>query len=431
MKYHLKDGRIINPTTGIDEIKDIFVSDGTIERIGKSLTADNSYTIINLKGRIVTPGFIDMHCHLREPGYEQKETIETGCASAVAGGFTAVCCMPNTNPAIDDESVARYVQQKAKEALNGIVDVYPIAAATKQRKGVELSPIAELVDAGAVGFSDDGNAISNAEIMRRVLEYSSMYGKPVIQHAEEPSLSRGGCMNEGYYSTKYGLPGIPAAAEEIVIARDLILLKYIPKARYHVAHISTKESVELVRKAKKEILNVTCEITPHHFTLTDEVVGSYDTNTKMNPPLRTKDDVQALKEGLRDGTIDVIVTDHAPHTIDDKEVEYTVAPFGIVGFETVIGLSISELVEKGYLTLYQLVEKLSTNPRKILNLPEVRIEAGERANLTIIDPAMELIVRTNDFKSKSKNSPFDGFKLKGKPIGVMNNRKFYWNGEII
>ncbi len=425
MKVLLKNGRLIDPVSGRDESLDFLIVDGTIQKIGKNVTSDNSTQVVELKNKLVVPGLIDMHVHLREPGFEHKETIETGCASAARGGFTAICCMPNTNPVIDDESVVRYVHEKAKSVCNGIVDVYPIAAATKGREGKELSPMAELAHAGAVGFTDDGSPISNPEVMRRVLEYSSMYGLAVIQHAEENSMTRGGCMNEGLTSTRLGLPGIPHVAEELMIARDIILLKYVPDARYHVAHISTRGSLDQVRRAKVEKLNVTCEVTPHHFTLTEDVVESFDTNTKMNPPLRTKEDVLALKEGLKDGSIDVIVTDHAPHTIDEKEVEYTQAPFGIVGLETAVGLALTELVEQGYLSFYQLIERLSTAPRRICSLPRIRIEEGELANLTFIDPLTEWTVNTRSFKSKSKNSPFHGRVLKGKTVGVFNNRQLF------
>ncbi|MBI3112249.1 MAG: dihydroorotase [Ignavibacteriales bacterium] len=423
MKVHLKGGRLLDPVSGRDESMDFLIVEGTIESMGSRVKADSSYTTVDLTDQIIAPGFIDMHVHLREPGFEHKETIETGCASAAAGGFTAVCCMPNTNPAIDDESVARYVHEKGKQVCDGVVDVYPIAAATKGRLGVELSPMAELAQAGAVGFSDDGSPIASAEIMRRAFEYSSMYGIPIIQHAEESTMTCGGCMNEGYTATKLGMPGIPPVAEELMIARDIILLRYIPKARYHVAHISTAGAVDHVRGAKKERLHVTSEVTPHHFSLVDTVVESFDTNTKMNPPLRTREDLEAVKEGLKDGTIDVIATDHAPHTIDEKEVEYTQAPFGVVGLETAIGLSITGLVETKVLTLHQLVEKLSTNPRTILSLPAVKIAEGEMANLTFVDPQRVWAVDVSQFKSKSKNSPFHGATLKGKATGIFNNRK--------
>ncbi len=367
------------------------------------------------------PGLMDMHVHLREPGFEHKETIETGCTAAAFGGFTAVCCMPNTNPAIDDESVARYVRETGRGVLKGLVDVFPIAAVTKGRQGAELAPMAELVQAGAVGFSDDGSPVGNAEIMRRALEYSSMFGAPIIQHAEEVSLTQGGVMNEGATATRLGLPGIPPIAELLTVTRDVVLVRYISGSRYHVAHVSTAAVVDEVRRAKREGLAVTCEVAPHHFSLTEEAVESFDTNVKMNPPLRTADDVKAIKEGLRDGTIDVIATDHAPHTIDEKEVEFAQAPFGIVGLETALGLCITELVEPGYLTLMQLVEKLSMNPRRVLGQKPVEVEEGVMANLTMIDPFTEWTVDIQAFHSKSKNSPFHGRKLRGRAIGVVNN----------
>jgi dihydroorotase len=426
MKLYLKSGRLIDPVKGKDVVIDMLIVDGRIERIGQSLSVDRSYETIDLKNKVIAPGFIDMHVHLREPGYEHKETIETGCASAAAGGFTAVCCMPNTNPTIDEESVARYVQEEGKRVTGGLVDVYPIAAATKGRKGEELAPMAELSKAGVVGFSDDGSPIASAELMRRVLEYSSMYGLPVIQHAEEQTLTKDGLMNEGLVATRLGMPGIPPIAEELMIERDIILLRYVPHSKYHVAHISTAGSIGCVRRAKAEKLNITCEVTPHHFTLTDEAVESFDTNLKMSPPLRTKDDIQALKEALRDGTIDVIATDHAPHTIDEKEVEYAQAPFGIVGLETALGLSVTELVNRKYLTLNQLIEKFSINPRRILSLSSINIQEGEKANLTLFDPEKEWVVDIQAFKSKSKNSPFHGRRLKGKAIGIINNGKSWF-----
>ncbi|HTY39407.1 MAG TPA: dihydroorotase [Bacteroidota bacterium] len=421
MKLLLKGGRLMDPASGRDEVVDIQILDGSIERIGANIAPPAGFSEIDLKGKIVAPGFIDMHVHLREPGFEHKETIESGCSSAAAGGFTAVCCMPNTNPAIDDESVARYVHSKGKEVCEGIVDVFPIGAATKGRKGEELAPMAELAEAGAVGFSDDGAPIASAEIMRRALEYSSMYGVPVIQHAEEASMTHGGCMNEGVTSTRLGMIGIPPIAEELMVARDIILLGYVPKARYHVAHVSTRGALEHVRKAKSTGMNVSCEVTPHHFTLVETVVTSFDTNTKMNPPLRTKDDLDAMIEGLRDGTIDVIATDHAPHTIDEKEVEYTQAPFGIVGLETAIGLTLTELYHKNILPLMEVIRKLSTNPRRILSLPPITMKEGTPANITLIDPDLPWVVETAKFRSKSKNSPFNGYHLKGRAIGIINN----------
>jgi dihydroorotase len=423
MKLILKNGRIIDPVTGKDQHCDIMIVEGAIERIGV-VTSSKNDTVIELNGKIVAPGFIDMHVHFREPGFEHKETIESGVASAIAGGFTAVCCMPNTNPPIDDESVVRYIRERGKQVYGGIVDVFPVAAATKGRGGEELSPMAELTAAGAVAFTDDGAPIASAEIMRRAFEYSSMFGLPIIQHAEEPTLSRGGSVNEGFHATKAGLAGIPPIAETVMVSRDLILLEYAPKAKYHVAHISTRGAVDLIRGAKKKGLNATCEVTPHHFTLSDEAILHYDTNTKMNPPLRTRDDVVAMKEALRDGIIDVIATDHAPHTIDEKEVEYSEAPFGIIGLETALGLALTELVREKYLSLADLIRKFSTSPREILSLPQIRIEEGARANLTIFDPQLEWEVDSKKFRSKSRNTPFNALRLRGKAFALFSNNIF-------
>jgi dihydroorotase len=424
MDILLKRGRIIGPSSGQDTVADLLIRNGVIEKIGSSVSAPSGIESVDLKDKIIAPGFIDMHVHLREPGFEHKETIETGTLAAASGGFTAVCCMPNTNPPIDDAAIIQYIKERSLKCLHGIVDVYSIAAVTKGREGKELSPMMELAEAGALGFTDDGSPVGNSEIMRRALEYASMMNKPIIQHAEESSMTKGGIMHEGVVSTALGLQPIPAVAEEIMIERDLRLSEYV-KAQYHIAHISTAGSVELVRQAKKKKIPVTCEVTPHHFTLADEAVRSFDTNTKMNPPLRSRDDIEAMKEGLRDGTIDVIATDHAPHSFDEKQVELMYAPFGIVGLETAIGLAIKELVETKILTLYQLIEKFSINPRKILHLSPIHISEGEKANLTLIDPEMEWVVDIRKFKSKSKNSPFNGFKLKGKSIGIINNNTIY------
>lgn len=420
-KVLLQSGRLIDPSTNRDEVVDILIVDGTIETIRKNISVDGVMNVVPLSNKIIAPGFIDIHVHLREPGYEHKETIETGTKSAAFGGFTAVCCMPNTNPAIDDESIMTFIKTQGKKAHDGIVDVFPIASVSKSREGKTLAPIAELVQAGAVGFSDDGAPVFDAKIMRRALEYANMYNVPIMQHCEIPELAHGGVMNEGKVSTELGLPGIPGIAEEIMIARDLLLAEYT-NARYHVCHMSTARAVELVREGKKKGIKVTCEVTPHHFTVTDEIVRSYDTNTKMNPPLRTQKDIDAIKAGLKDGTIDVIATDHAPHSLDEKEVDYLQAPFGIVGLETAIGLSITELVETGYLSQMQLIEKLSTNPRKIVG-QEIRVAEGERANLTLFDPAIEWNVDIAQLHSKSKNSPFHGRRMKGKAIGIFNHGK--------
>ena len=428
MMHLLRQARVLDPASHLDEVLDILVVDGRVEKMGPSLAATDA-RVTDLRGKVVAPGFIDMHVHLREPGYEHKETIETGCRAAAAGGFTAVCCMPNTNPAIDDESVVRYVHEKGRQVVGGIVDVYPIAAVTKGRAGKELAPMAELASAGAVGFSDDGAPVENAGMMRRAFEYASMYGLPIIQHAEERSLAEGGSMNEGHVSTNLGIPGIPSIAEELMVARDIALLRFVQGARYHVAHVSTALALRCIRGGKAEGLPISCEVTPHHFTLTDASVRTFDTNTKMNPPLRTQEDVQAMKEGLREGTIDAIASDHAPHTIDEKEVEYTAAPFGIVGLETTVGLALTNLVHAGYLTLPQLVEKLSVNPRKIVGLPPVSIREGETVNLTILDPELSWKVDARRFKSQSRNSPFDGMVLRGKAVGIIHGKELWMDSS--
>ncbi|HTX18561.1 MAG TPA: dihydroorotase [Bacteroidota bacterium] len=419
--FLLRGGRFIDPSTSSDEGRDILIIDGRIEKTGLALAAPQGCEVVDLKGKVVAPGFMDMHVHLREPGFEHKETIETGTMSAAYGGFTAVCCMPNTNPAIDDESIVRFVQSQGNAANGGIVDVHPVGAVTKGRAGKELSAIAELVQAGAVGLSDDGAPVYDAEIMRRALEYAGMFRVPVIQHCEEPTLFHGGVMNEGFVSTELGLPGIPPVAEEIMISRDILLTEYTG-ALYHVAHMSTAGSVRLVREAKKKGIRITCEVTPHHFSLSDDAVRSFDTNTKMNPPLRTQRDIEAIFEGLRDGTVDVIASDHAPHSLDEKEVDYLQAPFGIVGLETAVGLAMTGLVHTGVITLPQLIAKFSTNPRRIVGR-EIKVAEGVPANLTFIDPEMPWQVSTASFKSKSKNSPFDGRQLKGKAIGIFNHGK--------
>jgi len=424
MQLLLRNGRLIDPLTRRDEETDIHIVDGKLARIARGLSVPDAQ-VIELRGKVIAPGLMDMHVHLREPGFEYKETILTGCAAAAAGGFTAVCCMPNTNPPIDDESVVRLIKERAGAALNGLVDVYPVAAVTKERKGEHLAPLAELAAAGAVAFTDDGDPVYDAEIMRRAMEYAGMYNRPVIQHAQDMPMTKGGAMNEGAVATRLGIPGMPSAAEDIVVARDIHIARYTG-SRYHLAHMSTAGAAALVRAAKAEGLPVTCEVTPHHFTLTDESVAGFDTNTKMNPPLRAKADVDAIRKALRDGTVDAIATDHAPHSFDEKQVEYQAAPFGIVGLETALGLALTELVQGGVLTLVQLIEKMSTNPRRILNLPEIRIAEGQPANLTVFDPSAEWVVDVQAFKSRSKNSPFGGRRLTGKPVGIINNGGVYW-----
>jgi len=433
MNILLKNGNIIDPLSGRNDVADVLIVDGAIERIKAKLPESAGAKVLDCSGAVIAPGFIDMHVHAREPGFEHKETLATAMAAARSGGFSSICCMPNTDPAIDNAAVVEFIHKKSLEVTPRLVDVYSVAAVTKGRQGKELAPMGELALAGAVGFSDDGAPVENAEIMRRALEYSSMVRRPVIQHAEVSSLTKGGAVNEGVVATRIGMPGIPSIAEELMIERDIRLLEYVlnsisdetKRPLYHAAHISTAGSVELIRQAKKKKLPVTCEATPHHFTLTEEAVQTFDTNTKMNPPLRTAKDVEAIREGLRDGTIDAIASDHAPHSYDEKQVEYGSAPFGIVGLETSVGLAITELLHTRILSLTQLVEKLSTNPRKILQLPPVIIAEGQQANITVFDPSREWTVDIAAFQSKSGNSPFQGRVLKGKATAVIGNGSIF------
>ncbi|GJQ32250.1 MAG: dihydroorotase [Ignavibacteriaceae bacterium] len=419
MKTLLKNLHIIDPAHKLDLKADILIDDGVIEKIGTGIEVNDwNVDIHDLSGCVAAPGFLDMHVHLREPGREDEETVVTGCNGAAAGGFTAVACMPNTDPAIDSSEIVESILLKSKATP---VDVYPIGAATLGRKGESLAPIGELVEAGAVGFSDDGVAIKTAKILRKVMEYSSMYDTPVIEHCEDESLA-GGAMNEGLNSTKFGLSSVPPIAEDLIVARDIMMAEYTG-ARVHIAHISTAKAVQLVREGKAKGIKVTAEVAPHHFTLTDDALAEYDTNFKMNPPLRTKTDVEAMIAGLKDGTIDCIASDHAPHSPEEKEMEFEYAPNGILGLETTLGLTLNNLYHTGILTMEQIVEKLSINPRKILNIPLPKIAEGEKANLSIFDPNAEYTIKVSSFRSKSKNSPFDGHTLKGKPVAVFNKGK--------
>ena len=429
MKVILKNVNILNPDQKLKETKtNILLSDGNIIKIGE-LTAEDTKgekKEFDLTGKYVVPGFFDMHVHLREPGREDEETVITGCQSAANGGFTGLACMPNTEPAIDSAEVVSLIKKQAKDQLT---DVYVIGAATLGRKGEIISPMAELKESGVVGFSDDGVAIKTAAILRRAMEYSGMYNLPVIEHCEDESLA-GGAMNEGINSTKLGLPPVPSVAEDLIVSRDILMAEYT-NSKIHIAHISTKKSVEMVRHAKKSGIKVTAEVTPHHFTLTDDLIKTYDTNYKMNPPLRTKADVDEIISGLKDGTIDCIASDHAPHSAEEKEVEFEFAPNGIIGLETQIGLALTELYHKKVLSLEQIIEKMAINPRKILNIPVPKIQEGELANLTILDLDEVWTVDFDSFKSKSRNSPFNKSLLTGKAIGAINKGKMLINGEYI
>jgi len=419
MTIVIKNGRVIDPANGLDEPKDLLIDKGRIKALESpgsiSFDAGEKPSVIDAKGCVVCPGLIDMHVHFREPGFEYKETITSGCRSAAAGGFTSVAVMPNTNPVNDTRAVTEHILSLAR--AEGIINVYPIAAITQKLEGERLSEMADLKDAGAIAFSDDGRPVMNNELMRRAFEYSKMFKLPLIQHSEMLDLTEGGCMNEGMVSTELGLKGMPAEAEDIMVYRDIALLEKTG-GRLHVAHISSKNSVDLVRQAKSRGLSVTCEVAPHHFTLTDEAVRGYDTNTKMSPPLRAIDDVEAIKEGLRDGTIDIIATDHAPHDIADKQVEYQNACFGIVGLETALPLSL-KLVDEKILSMGDVIKKLTSTPADIFNLKAGSLSLGNEADILIFNPNLEYSIDISKFHSKSKNSPFDGWKVKGKVIHTL------------
>jgi dihydroorotase len=429
MKQLIKGGRVIDPLNGIDGVKDILIEGKVISQVADQIAVTDQVNVINAEGKIITPGLIDMHVHLREPGLEYKETIYSGTRAAAAGGFTAVASMPNTRPVADNKAVVRFIIEQA--ARDGAVKVYPIGSITKGSQGEELAEIADLKEAGVVALSDDGNPVVNSEIMRRALEYAQMFNLTVIDHCEDPNLSAEGFMHEGYISTLLGLRGIPAAAEEVMVARDIILAE-LTESPVHIAHISTVGAVNMVREAKKRGLPVTAEATPHHFTLTDEAVIGYDTATKVSPPLRSEADKEAVLQGLKDGTIDVIATDHAPHAREEKEVEYAYAPNGMVGLETVVPLVVSQLISKGVLSWTDAVVKLSVNPAKILNIPGGTLSVGAAADLTIIDPEKEAVVDPKKFYSLGRNTPFKGWKLRGWPIyTIVNGQIVMKDGKII
>lgn len=427
MKILLKDLQVIDPSLQLNERMDVLIEDGVITSLEKTNTKElKDAKVIELDGKICAPGFYDMHVHFREPGREDEETVITGSNSAAAGGFTGVACMPNTSPDIDSAEVVNLIKERAK---NHLVNVDVIGAATLKRSGEALSPIAEMVEAGIVAVTDDGAPIKTASILRNVLEYCQMYNILVIEHCEEPSFTDG-VMNESEISTQLGLPPKPTISEDLIVIRDIITVEYCG-GRIHISHLSSEKSVELVRQAKKRGLNITAEATPHHFTLTEDSLKTYDTNYKMNPPLRSQKDVEAVISGLKDGTIDCIASDHAPHSIEEKEMEFIYAPDGVIGLETEVGLALTELYHKKHLTLEQIIEKFAINPRKILGLEIPSIEIGKKANLTIFDPNLVWTVDVSKFKSKSKNSPFDKRLLTGKSVAVINRGQMYYEGEFV
>jgi len=417
-------GRVIDLETKMDRMADILIRDGVIKRIEKPKGKLRAKQIIDAKDKIVVPGLIDMHTHLREPGREDEETIYTGSCAAVAGGFTSICCMPNTQPPIDNQEAVKFVYQKAKDAK---CKVYCVGCITKGQKGEELTEIYDLVRAGVVAISDDGLPVPNSQVLRNALEYSRMFNLPVISHCEDLNLSANGVMHEGFVSTTLGMCGIPSIAEETIVARDIELAEFTG-ARIHIAHVSTEGSVDLIRQAKKRGIKVTCEATPHHFTLTHEIIKTFDTNAKVNPPLRTKKDVEAVKRGLSDGTIDCIATDHAPHSVEEKEVEFDSAPFGMVGLETALGLVVTELINQKVLSWAHAIAKLTINPARILDLKGGKIKRNSPADITIIDPKASWIVDPFKFQSKSKNSPFGGRKLQGRVCYTIVDGKVVYEG---
>ncbi len=432
----IRGGRIVDPSQGIDQVGDLLIAEGKIMQVGNTAIVSEAKKpeIIDVTGLVVCPGFIDLHCHLREPGFEHKETIATGTRAAAIGGFTTICCMGNTNPPLDSRDTVDYVRQKANK--EGFVHVLPIGCITKGRNGEEICDMTALAEAGVVAFSDDGAPVSNSLVMRHALDYGCILGLPIIDHCEDKELSDGGIINEGRVSAREGLKGIPAVAEEIIVARDLILAK-LTGARIHIAHVSTCGSTELIRCAKEEGVPVTAEVTPHHLTLTEErVMGNtnviaseakqsqYDTNAKVNPPLRAESDIKCLIRGLKDGVIDAIATDHAPHTFEDKNCELGLAAFGISGFETVFGCLMG-LVHKGEISLTTLISKLTCEPARIISKDGElgTLKVGAPADITISDPAREWVVDSAQFASKGKNTPFDGCKFKGKIMATIIDGK--------
>jgi len=410
MDLLVKNGRVIDPARNIDRVTDVIIRDGIIRSIGNGAASD--IPVFDATGLIVCPGFFDIHVHLREPGTEEAETIASGGAAAAAGGFTAVAAMPNTKPPNDNPSITHYIVSEARRSSPS--RVFPIGAITKEQKGETLAEIGEMFEAGIAGISDDGKPVMDARLFRRALEYAQMFDMPVIQHCEDLNLSQGGVMHEGLYSTRLGLKGIPSAAEETMVSRDLILAQ-MTQGKYHVAHLSTRRAVDLVREAKARGLRVSAEVTPHHFTLTDAAVADYDTNAKMNPPLRSADDVAALVEGIKDGTIDAIASDHAPHHVNLKMLEFDRAPFGITGLETAVGLALTRL----QLPLARVVELFSINPQKIMKVKPWGLFDGSTADLTILDLNRSWTFDVNRSRSRSRNSPFHGWPLKGKAVATI------------
>lgn len=408
MSILIKNGRIIDPKEGLDGKFDVFIQDNRIKQIGKNINA-KADMIIDAKDKWVVPGLIDIHVHLRDPGYEHKETIETGSMAAAKGGFTTICCMPNTNPVIDNENTVQYINEKAKEV--GIVNILPIGAITKDQEGKELADIKKMVEAGICAVSEDGKTVMDSGLLKEAMTYTKELNIPMLSHCEDISLAKG-FMNEGENSVLFGIKGTGNDAEDIITARDIILAKYTG-VKLHLCHVSTALSLDIIRFAKSMGLEITAETAPHYFALTDDRLKGKDTNAKMNPPLRTYKDKEAVIKALKDNTLDVIATDHAPHHEEEKNVDFELAPFGIVGLETSFAVSYTELVEGGILTPLELIEKMSTNPAKVLGIDKGSLGKGKVADVTIIDPNKEYRINANEFRSKSRNTPFNKKKVKG------------------
>ncbi len=422
----IRNGRVIDPASGGDAIADVMVRDGHIESVGRGILPEEGVPVFDAAGAIVAPGFIDMHVHLREPGIEHAETIETGARAAAAGGFTSICCMPNTQPVNDSATVTSYIVQRAREVA--MVNVFPIGAITKGSLGEELAAIGSMRDAGIVAISDDGRPVMNARVMRRAMELAAAFDIPVIDHCEDLNLSAGGDMHEGRESVRLGLRGIPSASEDVMVARDLLLAE-LTGAHFHVAHLSTKNSAEMVAFAKVRGMRVSCEVTPHHFAITDEEVATYDSNYKMKPPLRCTHDVQAMIEAISNGVVDAIATDHAPHAGDEKMQEFERCPFGITGLETAVGLTLSELVHPGHITVTRMVELFTTGPAGILKLDRGTLSPGAPADITIFDMETEWTYDVQQSFSKSRNSPFSGRRFRGGPVATIVRGKIVWKRE--
>ena len=408
----LKNAKIVNPKTNFEGVSDIRIENGFVKEIATNLQPIEKEEVIDLTGKIITPGLVDIHCHLREPGFNAKETIKTGIASAINGGYTAICPMANTNPQVDNATTLTYTIIKAKEVSD--IGFYPICAVTKGLGNEKMVNVSELLDNGAIAFSDDGKPVENMYLLKEALKYVNSNNATIISHSEDSSLANGGCINEGKVATRLGLKGIPNITESLAVARELEVVRAV-NGKYHFAHISTKRSIELIRQAKKDGLNVTAETAPHYFSLTEDDIVDYDAKYKVNPPLRTKEDLEAVIEGLQDGTLDAIATDHAPHTVHEKQLPIQNAPMGMAGFETALGITLTYLVHTGKLSLMEAVKKLTFAPASILNIPnQGTIEVGCEANMTVFDLNEEWTVDASQFKSKCRISPFDGYKLKGK-----------------